>query len=59
DLIAKLLALPNLHERLAPKGHLIAEISSNQATPTSPYFQLIDRREYGSSAILIFAHPDA
>ncbi len=58
DLVAKLLALPNLHERLAPKGHLIAEISSNQPTPASPYFKLLDRREYGSSAILIFAHPE-
>jgi hypothetical protein len=38
---------------------LIAEISSNQATPTSPYFQIIDRREYGSSAILIYTHSEA
>jgi 16S rRNA (guanine966-N2)-methyltransferase len=48
DLVAKLLQLPNLPDR-----------SSNQATPAFEYFQLIDRREYGSSAILIFAHPDA
>lgn len=59
DLVAKLLALPNLPDRLTPNGHLIAEISSNQATPTSPHLQLLDRREYGSSAILIFAHPEA
>ena len=58
DLVAKLLALSNLPDRLAPTGHLIAEISSNQPTPTSPYFQLLDRREYGSSAILIFVHPE-
>ncbi len=59
DLVAKLLALPNLPDRLSPKGHLIAEISSNHPTPASPYFKLLDRREYGSSAILIFAHPEA
>ena len=59
DLVAKLLALPNLPERLAPGGHLIAEISSSQPTPAFAHFQLIDRREYGSSAILIFAHPEA
>ncbi len=59
DLVAKLLQLPTLPDRLSPKGHLIAEISSNQATPAFEYFQLIDRREYGSSAILIFAHQQA
>jgi len=59
DLAAKLLALPELPERLAPGGYLIAEISSSQPTPASPYFRLVDRREYGSSAILIFAHPEA
>lgn len=59
DLVAKLLATPELPARLSPTGHLIAEISSAQATPTSPHFQLLDRREYGSSAILIFTHPEA
>jgi 16S rRNA (guanine966-N2)-methyltransferase len=59
DLVAKLLALPELPARLANGGHLVAEISSAQPTPASPNFRLLDRREYGSSAILIFAHPDA
>ncbi|MFM2196727.1 MAG: rRNA ((966)-N(2))-methyltransferase RsmD [Verrucomicrobiota bacterium] len=59
DLVAKLLALPGLPARLAEGGHLVAEISSAQPTPASPNFRLLDRREYGSSAILIFAHPDA
>jgi 16S rRNA (guanine966-N2)-methyltransferase len=58
DLAAKLLALPNLPERLASSGHLIIEISSSQPTPASSHFRLLDRREYGSSAILIFAHPE-
>lgn len=59
DLVAKLLELPALPERLAPTGHLVAEISSSQPTPPSTHFRLLDRREYGSSAILIFAHPEA
>jgi 16S rRNA G966 N2-methylase RsmD len=55
DLAAKLLTLGNLPERLATNGHLVIEISSAQATPPSPRFRLLDRREYGSSAILILA----
>ncbi len=59
DLVAKLLSLPELPARLSTGGHLIAEISSSQPTPASPHFRLLDRRAYGSSTILIFAHPDA
>lgn len=59
DLVAKLLSMPEMPSRLAPGGHLMAEISSTQATPASPHFRLLDRREYGSSTILIFAHPEA
>ncbi len=58
DLAAKLLSLQSVPERLASGGHLIIEISSSQPTPASPNFRLLDRREYGSSAILIFAHPE-
>lgn len=57
DLIAKLLTLPDLPARLAPSGHLIAEISSSQPTPPSTHLTLLDRRQYGSSAILIFSPP--
>ncbi|QTN31018.1 RsmD family RNA methyltransferase [Akkermansiaceae bacterium] len=59
DLVAKLLELPELPDRLAPGGHLVAEISSAQPTPPSPHFRLLARREYGSSAILILTHPEA
>lgn len=58
DHVQKLLELPTLPERLAKDGHLVAEISSSQATPASPSLSLLERREYGSSTILIFAHPD-
>jgi 16S rRNA (guanine966-N2)-methyltransferase len=57
DLAAKLLALENLPQRLAAEGYLVIEISSAQPTPPSGFFRLIDRREYGSSAILILSHP--
>lgn len=55
DLAAKLLTHGNLPARLATNGHLVIEISSSQPTPATPLFQLLDRREYGSSAILILA----
>lgn len=55
DHLKELLLLPQIPHRLTPDGHLIAEISSSQKTPESPHLQLLDRREYGSSAILLFA----
>lgn len=58
DLAAKLLALENFPQRLTADGYLVIEISSAQPTPPSSHFRLIDRREYGSSAILILAHPE-
>jgi 16S rRNA (guanine966-N2)-methyltransferase len=43
-----------LAPRLAPDGWLIAEISANQSPPAADEFTLIDRREYGGSAILFY-----
>ncbi len=56
DLIADLLepAAP----RLKPDGWLIAEASSGYEAPTAPGLKLEDRREYGSSSILLYA-PDS
>ena len=59
DHVKTLLAITTLPARLAPSAYLIAEISSSQSTPESPTLCLLDRREYGSSTILIFAHPDS
>ena len=59
DHVKKLLELPALPERLAKGGHLVVEISSSHASPDSPALALLERREYGSSTILIFAHPDS
>ncbi|MFT3990702.1 MAG: 16S rRNA (guanine(966)-N(2))-methyltransferase RsmD [Luteolibacter sp.] len=49
-LLSQELIIPHLN----PNGYFIAEISANQQTPDSPGLNLISRREYGSSAILIF-----
>ena len=55
DHVTALLSADFLAPRLAPGGWFISEISSNQRTPAAPDWTLIDRREYGSSAILIHA----
>lgn len=57
DLVKQLLALPELPDRLDQQGYFVAEISASQPTPDSPTLQLLDRREYGGCAILIFTHP--
>jgi hypothetical protein len=43
-----------LEPRLAPEAWFVAEVSSNQPSPAAEGFQLIDRREYGGSAILLY-----
>jgi 16S rRNA (guanine966-N2)-methyltransferase len=40
--------------RLAADGWFIAEVSAHQSSPVSEGFTLIDRREYGGSAILLY-----
>jgi len=54
DHVTDLLKSGLIPPRLAPDGWLIAEISSNQKSPDDPGFTLLARREYGSSAILIY-----
>jgi 16S rRNA (guanine966-N2)-methyltransferase len=54
DLITTLLNSDILQPRLAPDGWLIAEISSNQRSPECEKWSIIDRREYGGSAIIIY-----
>jgi 16S rRNA (guanine966-N2)-methyltransferase len=55
DHINDLLTSNLVPPRLASGGWLIIEISSRQASPASDEFSLVARREYGSSAILIYA----
>lgn len=59
DYLRKLLELPSLTERLAKGGYLLAEISSSHSTPDTPALNFLERREYGSSTILIFTHPES
>jgi 16S rRNA (guanine966-N2)-methyltransferase len=55
DHIKELLAGDLIGPRLAPGGCFIAEISANQASPDGGKLALFDRREYGSSAVLLYA----
>lgn len=55
DHAGELLKSGLLAPRLAPGGCLIVEISTNQKSPVTDNFTLTDRREYGGSAILIYA----
>ncbi|MDX1679524.1 MAG: 16S rRNA (guanine(966)-N(2))-methyltransferase RsmD [Akkermansiaceae bacterium] len=41
--------------RLKPEGWLIAEAASRYKAPTPESLKLVDRREYGSSSILLYA----
>ncbi len=55
DHVRALLDSGLLPSRLAPQGWFIAEVSTSQRSPESPEWTLIGRREYGGSAILIYA----
>jgi 16S rRNA (guanine966-N2)-methyltransferase len=54
DHVTDLLKSGLIPPRLAPEGWLVAEVSSHQKSPECADFTLIARREYGSSAILIY-----
>jgi 16S rRNA (guanine966-N2)-methyltransferase len=54
DHVSNLLKSNLVPPRLTPDGWLIVEISSHQTSPASDAFSLVTRREYGSSAILIY-----
>jgi 16S rRNA (guanine966-N2)-methyltransferase len=55
DHIAELFNSQLAPPRLAPDGWLVIEISSHQESPTHEDFSLMARREYGNSAILLYA----
>lgn len=52
--IARLMHSGDLHERLTPAGIFYAEVSKQTATPEHANWTLMDRRHYGSSAILLY-----
>jgi 16S rRNA (guanine966-N2)-methyltransferase len=55
DHLKDLLAKPALLGRLAEGGLLVAECSTSTRSPEGPGWVLSERREYGSSAILLYA----
>lgn len=55
DHVTELLNSSLISPRLAADGWLIVEISSHQKSPECGDFKLVVRREYGSSAILIYS----
>lgn len=59
DHVTELLQSELIPPRLADDGWLIAEISSHQKSPESDALELVARREYGSSAILIYQKASA
>jgi 16S rRNA (guanine966-N2)-methyltransferase len=55
DAIGALLGGDLLRPRLAADGWLIAEVAAHQPSPAGAGWSLVDRREYGGSAILLYA----
>ncbi len=55
DPLAGLLAGSALAARLAPGGWFVAETASSHPSPAAPGWDLRDRREYGGSAVLLYA----
>lgn len=55
DHLRDLMAKPQLLGLLAENGYLLAECSASTRSPEAPGWRLDDRREYGSSAILLYA----
>ncbi len=55
DHLKELLAKPHLLERLADDGLLVAECATSTRSPEGTGWRLVERREYGSSAILLYA----
>ncbi len=55
DHLKELMAKPALRERLAENGWFIAECAASSRSPEAEGWILEDRREYGGSAILLYA----
>ena len=55
DPIGALLVGELLRSRLAADGWFIAEVGAHQPSPVADHWLLVDRREYGGTAILLYA----
>ncbi len=59
DPAGTLLSDSKLAARLSPAGLLVLEVESERDAPDAPGWRLLERRKYGGSAILFYAHGDA
>ncbi len=57
DHLAELLGSPAAAAMLAPGGYWVAEQAAESEPPRAEGLRLLDRRVYGGSAILLYAHP--
>lgn len=55
DHVNELLVKGSLAPRLAPGGYFLAECAASFPSPQAPGWELLDRREYGGCAILLYA----
>ena len=55
DLAANLLSDSRLSELLSDDGLVVIEVEAERENPVVPGWKVIDRRVYGSSAILFYA----
>lgn len=55
DHVGELLGEVDWSRQLAPDGFLVVEQSADTEAGTSPALELVDRREYGGCAILLYA----
>ena len=59
DLAGALLADPCLPARLSGGGLVVLEVEAEREDPAAPGWEMIDRRVYGSSAILFYARQES
>lgn len=57
DHLGEVFGVEGFADRVAPGGLMVVEQSAREAVREAPGFKLLDRREYGSSAILLYARP--
>ncbi len=59
DMAGALLDEAALGPRLAQGGLLVLEVEAERDVPEAPRWRLLERRKYGGSAILFYAHGDS
>ncbi len=59
DLAAALMKDASLPRRLSDEGLVVLEVEAEREEPVAPGWKVIDRRNYGSSAILFYAQEES